>query len=421
MHVANGLGIPFDRTSAGRALDFLDRELKRPAPTQVQWLPVWSASASFATKVLAEHGRNQDSNITRLLAAVDRLPVFALSYLADAMAASPARGPRYGDVVRRLMNALRVEGERAHVEEIDSEALAWIWNSTTRATAIVLTGLVERGDDPQQVPGLVRWLMLARQDGRWRNTQENGTALEALVAYYRKFEAETPDLTATVAIGTRTIGTAPFRGRSSVARQVRLAMPDLIRQVAAGTEADLTISRTGTGRLYYATRLQYAPGEPPPVSDQGIRIERQYERYLEGSDGPVATSFAAGDLIRVTLTLTLPKERRYVAVTDTLPAGVEAVDGWFRTTATDLARDASVQSADESFEERWRRGGFDYIEKYDERIALFATRLGEGRHVFSYLVRATTAGTFRATGAWAEEMYAPEVNGRTAPATIVIK
>jgi hypothetical protein len=198
-------------------------------------------------------------------------------------------------------------------------------------------------------------------------------------------------------------------------------MPDLIRQVAAGTEADLTISRTGTGRLYYATRLQYAPGEPPPVSDQGIRIERQYERYLEGSDGPVATSFAAGDLIRVTLTLTLPKERRYVAVTDTLPAGVEAVDGWFRTTATDLARDASVQSADESFEERWRRGGFDYIEKYDERIALFATRLGEGRHVFSYLVRATTAGTFRATGAWAEEMYAPEVNGRTAPATIVIK
>ena len=94
---------------------------------------------------------------------------------------------------------------------------------------------------------------------------------------------------------------------------------------------------------------------------------------------------------------------------------------WFRTTATDLARDSSVQTADQSWEERWRRGGFDHIEKYDERIALFATRLSEGRHVFSYLVRATTAGTFRVSGAWAEEMYAPEVNGRTAPATIVIK
>jgi uncharacterized protein YfaS (alpha-2-macroglobulin family) len=421
MHVANQLGIPLESTVVSRALDFLDRQLARPAPLQVQWLPAWSASAAFATKVLTEHGRSQDSNITRLLSSVDRLPVFGLSYLADAMAASPARGPRYADVVRRLTNALRVEGDRTHVEEIDSDALAWIWNSNARATAIVLTGLVERGDDPQLVPGLVRWLLQARRNGRWNNTQENGTALEALVAYYRKFEAEAPDMTSTVAIGDRSIGTATFRGRSTVSRQVRLAMPDLIRQVAAGTEADLTVSRAGTGRLFYAARLQFAPAEPPPPSDQGIRIERRYERFVENGDSPATTAFAAGDLVRVTLTLTLPKERRYVAVTDNLPAGFEAVDGWFRTTATDLARDATVQSADQSFETWWRRGGFDHVEKYDERIALFATRLSEGRHEFSYLVRATTAGTFNAIGTWVEEMYAPEVNGRTATTTIQIK
>ncbi len=157
------------------------------------------------------------------------------------------------------------------------------------------------------------------------------------------------------------------------------------------------------------------------MSDQGIRVERRYEKFVENGESPAATSFAAGDLIRVTLTLTLPKERRYVAVTDALPAGVEAVDGWFSTTASDLARDASTQSADDSFEAWWRRGGFDHVEKYDDRVVLFATRLSEGRHEFSYLVRATTAGTFRAAGAWAEEMYAPEVNGRTAPATVVIK
>jgi hypothetical protein len=421
MHVANQLGIPLDKAVAARALDFLDNALKQPAPQQVQWLPVWGASSSFAVKVLTEHGRSQDSNITRLLSSVDRLPVFGLSYLADAMAASANRGPRYGDVLRRLTNALRVEGDRVHVEEIDSDALAWVWNSNTRATALVLTGFVQRGDDPQPVPGLVRWLLQIREKGRWRNTQENGTALEALVAYYRKFESDAPDMTATVAIGDRAIGSAAFRGRSTVARQVRLAMPDLVKQIAAGAEADLHVSRAGTGRLYYAARLQYVPGEPPPVADQGIHVDRRYERFVENGDSPAATSFAAGDMVRVTLTLTLPKERRYVAVTDSLPAGFEAVDGWFATTATDLARDASVQSADESWEARYRRGGFDHIEKYDDRIQLFATRLSEGRHEFSYLVRATTAGTFRASGAWAEEMYAPEVNGRTAPATIVIK
>ena len=51
----------------------------------------------------------------------------------------------------------------------------------------------------------------------------------------------------------------------------------------------------------------------------------------------------------------------------------------------------------------------------------FATRLSEGRHEFSYLVRATTAGTFTAAGTLAEEMYAPEINGRAGAATLEVR
>lgn len=421
MHVAEGLGAPADKGVAARALDFLEEQMKRPAPDQVQWLPAWTASSAFAVKVLAERGRNQDSNITRLAANLDRMPIFGLSYLADAMAAAPARPAPYADVVRRLMNATRVEGDRAHVEEIDSDALAWLWNTNVRASAIVLGGLVQRGDDAALVPGLVRGLLLARRNGRWSNTQENATALEALVAYYRKFEAEVPNMTATVAIGAQPIGTARFRGRSAAAQTVRLAMPDLLRRIAAGAAEDLAISRAGTGRLYYTARLQYVPGAPPPASDQGIRIERRYERVVESGGSTASTTFDAGDLVRVTLTLTLPKERRYVAVSDPMAAGFEAVDSWFATTASDLARDATSQSSDASFEARWRRGGFEHVEKFDDRIAIFATRLSEGRHEFSYVVRATTAGAFTAAGTWAEEMYAPEVNGRSAPVTLTIR
>jgi uncharacterized protein YfaS (alpha-2-macroglobulin family) len=197
-------------------------------------------------------------------------------------------------------------------------------------------------------------------------------------------------------------------------------MPDLLRQIPAGAERELAVSRAGTGRVYYAARLQYAPTEPLPATDQGIHVERRYETFVENGAGTPATVFSAGDLVRVTLTLSLPKERRYVAVTDALPAGVEAVDGWFRTTASDLAKDASVQDNGTSYW-WWDRGGFDHIEKYDDRVTLFATRLDDGRHEFSYLVRATTAGTFRVPGTIAEEMYAPEVTGRTAPATIEIR
>ena len=43
---------------------------------------------------------------------------------------------------------------------------------------------------------MVRWLMNARKNGRWGNTQENALAMEALVDYYRKYEGEVPDFAA---------------------------------------------------------------------------------------------------------------------------------------------------------------------------------------------------------------------------------
>jgi len=239
------------------------------------------------------------------------------------------------------------------------------------------------------------------------------------VTYYKKYEAEAPDLQATAAIGGKSIGTATFRGRSTVAQSLQMTIPEVL--AAAPTAADLTINKTGTGRLFYTARLQFVSPTPPPAADLGMRVERRYERFVENGDGPVGTSYDAGDLVRVTLTLTLPQERRYVAVTDPLPAGFEPVEGWFRTTAADIARQAEGTRDSQTYEDWWLRGGFDRTEKYDNRVQLFATRLGEGRHEFSYLVRATTSGTFRAAGTWAEEMYAPEVNGRSAPVIVVIK
>jgi uncharacterized protein YfaS (alpha-2-macroglobulin family) len=106
-----------------------------------------------------------------------------------------------------------------------------------------------------------------------------------------------------------------------------------------------------------------------------------------------------------------------VAVTDPIPAGFEPVEAWFTTTASDLANPPE----DEAAVEWWRRGGFDRVERHDDRVLLFATRLSEGRHVFSYLVRATTAGRFTAAPARAEEMYEPEVFGRTGATTIEVR
>lgn len=126
--------------------------------------------------------------------------------------------------------------------------------------------------------------------------------------------------------------------------------------------------------------------------------------------------------MRVTLTLQLTKERRYVALTDPLPAGFEPLESWFATTARALgSAEARQEEADQAWESWWQRGGFDHVERHDDRVQLFATRLAEGEHQFTYVARATTAGTFRTAPARAEEMYAPEVFGRTATTVITVQ
>jgi len=266
-------------------------------------------------------------------------------------------------------------------------------------------------------------MMAARKNGRWGNTQENAHAMESLVAYYRRYEAAVPDFTGVAMLGDRVVAREPFKGRSTQAAIRDVPMAEILDSAPAGTARPLTFARDGTGTLFYTARMRYAADQLFQQGlDQGIRIERAFEPYVENGTRPAATTYKAGDLIRVTLTLRLTKERRFVAVTDPLPAGFEPLESWFATTARAIGRDETErEEAQPSWETMWQRGGFDHVERHDDRVQLFATRLSEGRHQFSYVVRATTAGTFRTAPARAEEMYEPEVFGRTGTAVITVQ
>jgi alpha-2-macroglobulin len=151
--------------------------------------------------------------------------------------------------------------------------------------------------------------------------------------------------------------------------------------------------------------------------DAGFSIECTYR--VEG-ETTLATSFNAGDLIEVTLRIRNTKERRFVAVSDPIPAGTEPVETGFATTAEAVSSEQRSNEGSSSWD-WWERGGFDHFERHDDRVDMFATRLGEGEHVQTYLLRATTAGTFITAPAHAEEMYEPEVFGRTATAVVEVK
>jgi hypothetical protein len=404
------LGYAVDADMLNRAYAFLESKLSEPPPENEGWRPAYNAWQAFAVKVLFEGNRVADSHLTRVYEYRDRMPVFGLAYLIDAMQAKGETGPRIVELRRRVMNSILPEGGHAFVNELNDRYLLWFWNSNVRSTSIVLGTLVRGGQDEELAKRMVRWLMNARKNGRWNDTQENAWTLEALVDFYRKYEAETPDFVANVTLGTDTLVRETFKGRTTEAK--KFEMP--IERVKSGT---LAFTRDGAGTLYYMTRLRYAANvmRHEPL-DQGFRVERTYT--LQNSATP-ATTFKAGDLIEVTLRIRNTKERRYVAITDPLPAGTEAVEAWFATTAAALA-EASQQRQSTAYWAWWERGGFDHVERHDDHVNVFATRLGEGEHVYRYLVRATTAGTFIAAPTHAEEMYEPEVFGRTATAVVEV-
>ena len=64
---------------------------------------------------------------------------------------------------------------------------------------------------------------------------------------------------------------------------------------------------------------------------------------------------------------------------------------------------------------------FEHQNMRDERVEAFASILAAGVHQYVYVARATTRGRFVVPPAHTEEMYAPEIFGRSAADIVVVE
>jgi hypothetical protein len=181
----------------------------------------------------------------------------------------------------------------------------------------------------------------------------------------------------------------------------------------------LQINRTqGGGRLYYTADLNVSqPVEQVGELAQGVRLERAY--FPAQSDCteeacPPVDSGRAGELVRVRLSLTLPQDAYYLVVEDYLPAGAEVLDSSLKTTRQGVSPDPLLPlfGGRDPFADGWGWWYFNHVEMRDEKLALSATELPPGTYVYTYLVRASTAGEFQVIPPTAQEFYFPEVYGR---------
>jgi uncharacterized protein YfaS (alpha-2-macroglobulin family) len=135
----------------------------------------------------------------------------------------------------------------------------------------------------------------------------------------------------------------------------------------------------------------------------------------EESDRCQAVSEAqVGDVIQVRLTIIAPNDLHYVVVEDPFPAGAEGVDRSLQTTSV-VGERPSLTRTDRSspWGGGWGWWWFSHTEMRDEKAVLFATYLPRGTYEYTYLIRASLPGEYRAIPTHAYEMYFPEVFGRS--------
>ena len=243
-------------------------------------------------------------------------------------------------------------------------------------------------DGSEATATLDRMLNERNPYGHWRTTWVNGWSLVAM-GLYAKNEGRPADsvaLNLETNDGTETIQLSP--DSPTATRHLSLG-PDLKLNVSADQAAFV--------RVRLASKPPVAPIQP--VANNGMSIDRIYYRVnADGSAEPL-TEPKPGDLIRVSLRVTLPgDDTRYLVIEDPLPAVFETVNTDFKSQSSALGVRTS--------ENDWN---ISHSELRSDRAVFFLDHVWrKGTYTVTYLARCTLAGRATAPPAKVESMYNPE-------------
>jgi uncharacterized protein YfaS (alpha-2-macroglobulin family) len=352
-------------------------------------------------------------------AGLEDLSLEAVAWLWQVLNDDAASAAQIEAIRRHVSNrAVETAGAANFTTSYGDQAYLLL-HSDRRTDAILLDAIIAGDPQSDLIPKVVNGLLAHRTRGRWGNTQENVFVLLALDRYFKVFEAETPDFVARIWLGDTYVGQHTYQGRTTERHESSLPMAYL---VTIGDTQDLIVSKDGPGRLYYRLGLRYAPTDLnlDPL-DMGFVVQRTYEAMddpedvSQDSDG--VWHIKAGARVRVRLTMVADSRRYHVALVDPLPAGLEIVNPALAVSG------AVPQDPNSASYSRWWWWGpwYEHQNMRDEQAEAFTPLLWEGVYQYSYVARATTPGTFVVPPAKAEEMYSPEVFGRSSSDWVIVE
>ena len=371
--------------------------------------------SAYALYVRGEAGQVDTPKATGLYRTVgDQLELDAVAWLWPSIT-----DPDLVDEIERRFANSAVETANAATFATGYDESAYLIAQSERKTdGIILDALITETPDSDLIVKVVNGLLGNQTRGRWNNAHENAFILLALNRYFDTFESVTPDFVARVWLGDLYASEQSFLDRTTERASTLVPMSEL---VAAG-DTDLIVQKDGEGRLYYRLGLRYAPSDLKlDARDEGFVVDRVYE----GVDDPTDVTrdangvwrIKAGASVRVTLTMVADARRTHVALIDPLPAGLEPVNPALLVSQTTPPDESDIESPYGWF---WGWNWFEHQNLRDDRAEAFTSYLPGGTYEYTYIARATTPGRFVVPPARAEEIYAPEVFGRSSSATVVI-
>ncbi len=396
-----GYTVPDAWTSSARA--YLKKVLDNQAPAGLPLNEVEQRVVKAAAlEALSRSNFPGTPYLNSMLDQREGLPVLGRAYLLQA-----AHRLKAQDAVKlltqELNNSLKMENATAYFEA-PSSALPWLYSDSVRDTAVAFEALLLSEQAPPNASAIATWLLEARnQRGVWNSTASNAAALTALAAYGQKFEGQPGDLTVEVSLGTEPLLKADLAG-AEVFKQ------STTTELQIPTKTDVALRKSGEGRLYYNVSVSYRDTEPSPPVDEGMTVLRA----ITDLDGKATNRLRGGEVYRVQLSVIAPAERRFVVLEDPLPAGLVAVQTDFATESQKLRDLLKMGQSTHPMT-------FDHFEIAGDRILLCADALSPGEHLYEYLVRADAPGTYIHPATQAEEMYHPEVFGRTGVTQVQIR
>ena len=393
-----------------------------------------SSVRAVALAALSESGKINSSDIERHHSHLLEMDLFGQSHLLQAaVKTAGVDKDTIKTTVDSILGHASQSGGKFQFNELWEDSYKYLLATPLRSNCAILSSLLsaqtlsDQGNSIGDIPfKLVRSLTQSRGNrDHWENIQENVFCLNALNDYARLYESDDPKLEVSLLLDEQKLGAATFQSRSDPA--VTLSRP--IQPGDAGRSARIDINKQGEGRLYYATHLAYDLTEDNAARiNSGIEIRREYSVERDGEFHLLTSPMQIhrGDLVRIDLFISTPTARHFVAVTDPLPGGLEAVNSNLATASTIDAKKGEFKTSEESWYYKfsnWTTFGRYFWSFYHKELRydsarFYADYLPAGNYHLSYTAQAIAEGSFSVQPVHGEEMYDPDVYGKGLPATL---